>query len=66
MKWNSGQPSDKGFYLCAIIGNDRPYEMYWDGLSWSYFDDYKVYESVDKNDVAYYMNLSDIPMPENW
>jgi len=66
MKWQSGQPIDKGYYLCVIVGWDKPSQLYWDGSSWSYSVQYESDEIVDNNDVHYYMNLSDIPMPEGW
>lgn len=66
MKWQSGQPIDKGYYLCAIVGNSIPNELYWDGSSWSYVVEYDRIEYVDNNDISYYMNLNDIPMPEGW
>jgi hypothetical protein len=64
MKWLSGQPIDMGYYLCAIIGSNKPSELYWDGASWSYQNN--DWETLDSNEVAYYMYLGDIPMPENW
>jgi hypothetical protein len=51
-----------GYYLCAIVGINKPSELYWDGASWSYQD----WETLDSNEVAYYMYLGDIPMPEGW
>jgi hypothetical protein len=66
MKWNSGRPVDMGYYLCAIVGWDKPSQLYWDGSSWSYSVQYESDEIVDNNDVRYYMNLDDIPMPESW
>ena len=66
MKWQSGQPIDKDYYLCAVVGNNKPTELYWDGSSWSYAVEYESSEIVDNNDVLYYMNLDDIPMPEGW
>lgn len=66
MKWNSGQPVDKGYYLCAVVGNSEPSELYWNGSEWSYSVEYESDEIVDSSDVVYYMNLSDIPMPEGW
>ena len=64
MKWQSGQPIDMGYYLCAIVGNSKPAEMYWDGSVWSYQN--ADWETLDSSEVAYHMNLSDIPMPEGW
>ena len=66
MKWQIGQPIDKGFYLCAIVGNSKPSQLFWDGSGWFCSDEYESDESIDNNDVVYYMNLSDIPMPEGW
>ena len=66
MKWHSGQPISSGFYLCAVIGNYKPMELYWDGSSWSYLVEYDGWEIVDNNEVSYYMNFEDIPMPECW
>jgi hypothetical protein len=53
-----------GYYLCAIVGNNKPSELYWDGSSWSYQN--SDWETLDSNEVTYYMYLGDIPMPENW
>lgn len=53
-----------GYYLCAIVGNSKPTEMYWDGSVWSYQN--TDWETLDNNEVAYYMYLGDIPMPEGW
>lgn len=36
----------------------------WDGSYWSYQN--TDWETLDSNEVAYYMYLGDIPMPENW
>lgn len=66
MKWNSGQPVDRGYYLCAVVGNSKPCSLYWDGSGWSYAVEYERDEIVDNNDVHYYMSLDDIPMPEGW
>jgi hypothetical protein len=68
MKWLTGQPAktDDGYYLCAIVNNSQPSELYWDGSSWSYAVEYESKEIVDNNDVPYYMRLDDIPMPEGW
>ena len=66
MKWRSGQPIDMGYYLCAIVGSNKPTELYWDGLSWSYLVEYDGPETLDNDEVAYYMYLGDIPMPEGW
>lgn len=66
MKWNSEQPVDKGYYLCAVVGNSQPCSLYWDGSRWSYSVEYESDEIVDNNEVAYYMYLGDIPMPEGW
>lgn len=66
MKWQSGQPVESGHYLCAIVDHSQPSELFWDGSSWSYAIEYESREIVDNNDVLYYMNLSDIPMPEDW
>ena len=66
MTWRSGKPIDMGYYLCAIVGNNKPTELYWDGSSWSYLVEYDGWEIVDNNDVPYYMNLDDITMPEGW
>lgn len=66
MKWNSGQPIDKGYYLCAIVGNSKSRELYWDGSGWSYLVEWEGPEYIDNNEVPYYMNLDDIPMPEGW
>ena len=63
MKWNSGQPIDIGYYLCAIVGRDKPQELYWNGNSWAYWR-FQPWE--DSEEIIYYMNLSDIPMPEGW
>ena len=65
MKWNSGQPVEKGYYLCAIVGNIMPSELYWDGDSWGYGDS-ESWETLDNNQVPYYMTFEDIPMPEGW
>ena len=64
MQWRGGQPIDMGYYLCAIVGNNKPTEMYWDGSVWSYPN--VDWETLDSNEVAYYMYLGDIPMPEGW
>ena len=64
MNWHYGQPIDMGYYLCAIVGNKEPSELYWDGSSWGYQHD--DWETLDSNEVTYYMYLGDIPMPENW
>lgn len=66
MKWLSGQPVDKGYYLCAIVGNSNPRELYWDGSVWSYLVEYDGWYEVDNDEVLYYMSLDDIPMPEGW
>lgn len=63
MKWNIGQPLYTGEYLCAVIGRSQPVELYWNGSSWIYLSEG---EYADNDEVHYYMNLSDIPMPENW
>ena len=65
MQWRSGQPIDMGSYLCAIVGNIMPSELYWDGDSW-YYGDSEDWETLDNNQVAYYMYFEDIPMPEGW
>jgi hypothetical protein len=64
MVWRSGQPIDMGYYLCAIVGNNKPTELYWDGSSWGFF--LGDWQPFDKAEVAYYMYLGDIPMPEGW
>jgi hypothetical protein len=64
MNWHYGQPIDMGYYLCAIVGNNKPSELYWDGSSWSYQN--SDWETLDSNEVACYMYLGDIPMPEGW
>ena len=64
MKWRSGQPIDMGYYLCAIVGNSKPSELFWDGSAWSYQNN--DWPTLDDNEVAYYMYLGDIPMPEGW
>jgi hypothetical protein len=64
MKWRSGQPIDMGYYLCAVVGNSKPTELYWDGSSWGYHLGH--WEPLDNNEVPYYMSLDDIPMPEGW
>ena len=64
MAWHSGQPIDMGCYLCAIVGNSKPPGMYWDGSVWSYPN--VDWETLDSNEVTYYMYLGDIPMPEGW
>lgn len=66
MKWNSGKPVEVGYYLCAIVGNSKPSELYWNGSVWAYLVEYDGWENVDNNDVSYYMRLDDIPMPEGW
>ena len=66
MKWISGQPTEADYYLCAIVGNNRPGELYWDGSRWSYLTEYDGLEYIDNNEVPYYMKLNDIPMPEGW
>ena len=66
MKWNSGQPVDMGYYLCAIVGNSKPRELYWDGSGWSCSVEYESNEIIDNNDIVYYIELGDIPMPEDW
>ena len=66
MKWQSGQPVESGHYLCAIVDHSQPSELYWDGSSWSYLVEYEGPETLDNNEVAYYMYLGDIPMPEGW
>ena len=66
MKWNSGQPVDKGYYLCAIVGNNKPIQLYWDGSGWFCSVEYESDESVHNSEVPYYMKLNDIPMPEGW
>ena len=66
MTWRSGQPIDMGYYLCAIVGNNKPTELYWDGSSWSYLVEYDGPEILDNSEVPYYMYLGDIPMPEGW
>jgi hypothetical protein len=64
MQWRSGQPIDMGYYLCAVVGNNKPTELYWDGRFWGYysFDGWITSEDA----IAYYMYLGDIPMPEGW
>jgi len=64
MTWRSGQPIDMGYYLCAIVGNNKPSELYWDGSVWSYQN--TDWETLDIKEVAYYMYLGDIPKPEGW
>ena len=27
-------PGDMGYYLCAVVGNNKPTELYWDGRFW--------------------------------
>jgi hypothetical protein len=67
MKWISGQPVDKGYYLCAVVGNSKSRELlYWDGSGWSYLVEWEGPEYIDNNEVPYYMNFDDIPMPEGW
>lgn len=65
MRWLSGQPVQRGFYLCAVVGQCSPMELYWDGSSWSYLVEYEGWEIMEY-DIAYYMNFEDIPMPEGW
>ena len=64
MNWRCGQPIDVDYYLCAIVGNNKPSELYWDGSAWGYHN--SDWETLDSNEVAYYMYLDDIPMPEGW
>jgi hypothetical protein len=49
MKWRSGQPIDMGYYLCAVVGNSKPTELYWDGSSWGYHLGH--WEPLDNNEV---------------
>ena len=64
MVWRTGQPIDMGYYLCAIVGNNKPTELFWDGYAWSYQNN--NWPPLDNNEVAYYMYLGDITMPEGW
>ena len=64
MIWRSGRPIDMGYYLCAIVGNSKPSELFWDGDTWSYQNN--DWPPLDNNEVAYYMYLGDITMPEGW
>ena len=66
MAWRTGQPTEADYYLCAIVGNNRPSELYWDGSQWSYLTEYDGLEYIDNDEVPYYMELNDIPMPEGW
>ena len=66
MQWRSGQPIEMGYYLCAMVGNNKPTELYWDGSAWSYLGKNAEWETLDNNKVPYYMYLGDIPMPEGW
>jgi len=63
MTWRTGQPNNIGCYLCAIVGSNKPTELFWDGVSWGYWSR-EGWEVEDK--VAYYMYFGDIPMPEGW
>ena len=65
MTWRTGQPNNIGYYLCAIVGNNKPTELYWGGASWGYGDS-EAWETLDNDQVPYYMYLGDIPMPEGW
>lgn len=62
MKWLSGKPVEVGYYFCAIIGEIRPIELYWDGASWNCL----IPGLLEQDDVVYYINPHDIPMPEGW
>ena len=73
IEWNSGEPVNKGYYLCAMVGNNKPIQLYWDGSGWFCAVEYDSvdpfclwWDSVDNSKVLYYMKLNDIPMPENW
>lgn len=68
MKWNTGNPVDTGPYLCAVKGYSNPVLLYWQkSLTTCYWSDNTNPWTYPKNyDVVYYMNLNDIPMPENW
>ena len=65
MTWRTGTPNNIGYYLCAIVGNNWPTELYWDGASWGYGDS-EAWETLDNDQVPYYMYFDDIPMPEGW
>ena len=65
MKWQSGQPVESGHYLCAVVGENKPIQLYWDGSSWCYLEEYEGWQIMEYH-VSYYMNLDDIPMPEGW
>ena len=65
MTWRTGTPNNIGYYLCAIVDSSKPKELYWDGLEWGYGDS-EAWETLDNDQVPYYMYFGDIPMPEGW
>ena len=71
MKWIYGEPMKSGPYLCAVMGQDKPVLMYWqgcvkDGGYWIEGENAWDFHSNKDPIVLYYMDPSDITMPEGW
>lgn len=64
MKWIYGdKPTENGIYLCAIAGKSNPVVLGWFNGNWVVNDHIPI---INKPNVLYYMNPSDVSMPEGW
>lgn len=65
MKWISGLPNIDGKYLCAVVGYSEPQFMtIYIEAKGGYSDTNGLFYGRDE--ILYYLDLTDIPMPEGW
>ena len=65
MRWISGLPNVDGKYLCAVVGYDKPqFITFYTEAKGGYSDTNGLLYGCDE--ILYYLDLTDIPMPENW